>query len=579
MNVIIRLFTAFLVIAVFSSLPSWAQEPSPQQGIVAGSAYGVIGASLARSEEALCRSLVNYNFVRGAFGESVMERVVLQAGRSGEWQAISLNPTPQGIDGLYIKRDALGNPKGLIVGEAKFGKAQLGRTLLGKQLDLFYNPPRLSLEASRYISAGSSASIEMHARPRGLAQNPDVVRVRLADGRYGHFWRNRRSEAWAYDGPEGTVDAARRAAVRDGRYIQGAAEGRITYRQRLYKVDVSGDTISARIFDAKSSSPGSVSLKEINRVTINAADRMIWMREVKADIARKLMSKNPHLTEEDAKIVAAAATRKIGHLEEILRQQHRPYWVSVLSDSAKAGMAGGILAGALDVASQIYTKGDVDWEQAGVMSFIGAGSAGAGALAHHLIVASAVNNAAVNQFFVQSANLVGLPTTMAAVNIFGLGTGSAAGSVVFSALMYFAGYMEAGDAARMAAAGTTGSVVGMVAGGGLVAFATMYGTAGTGAAISSLSGAAANSAALAWLGGGTLAAGGGGMALGAIVVSGGIAIVAIATTAAISWGYAAYDDSEASHRHQYCAYSLMNDGTVVQELCRRRWFPDSNLRQ
>ena len=44
--------------------------------------------------------------------------------------------------------------------------------------------------------------------------------------------------------------------------------------------------------------------------------------------------------------------------------------------------------------------------------------------------------------------------------------------------------------------------------------ATTFGTASTGALISTLSGAAANSAALAWLGGGALAAGGGGMTAG-----------------------------------------------------------------
>lgn len=44
--------------------------------------------------------------------------------------------------------------------------------------------------------------------------------------------------------------------------------------------------------------------------------------------------------------------------------------------------------------------------------------------------------------------------------------------------------------------------------------ATTFGTASTGAAISTLSGAAATNAALAWLGGGTLAAGGGGVAAG-----------------------------------------------------------------
>ncbi len=45
------------------------------------------------------------------------------------------------------------------------------------------------------------------------------------------------------------------------------------------------------------------------------------------------------------------------------------------------------------------------------------------------------------------------------------------------------------------------------------------GTASTGTAISTLSGAAANNATLAWLGGGTIAMGGGGMSLGSIVLN------------------------------------------------------------
>lgn len=63
---------------------------------------------------------------------------------------------------------------------------------------------------------------------------------------------------------------------------------------------------------------------------------------------------------------------------------------------------------------------------------------------------------------------------------------------------------------------------GVVVGAGVAAFgptaaiavATTFGTASTGTAISALSGAAATNAALAWLGGGTLALGGGGMAAG-----------------------------------------------------------------
>lgn len=53
-------------------------------------------------------------------------------------------------------------------------------------------------------------------------------------------------------------------------------------------------------------------------------------------------------------------------------------------------------------------------------------------------------------------------------------------------------------------------------------------TAGTGTAISTLSGVAATNATLAWLGGGTLAAGGGGMALGSMVLGGIVAGPALA---------------------------------------------------
>ena len=56
--------------------------------------------------------------------------------------------------------------------------------------------------------------------------------------------------------------------------------------------------------------------------------------------------------------------------------------------------------------------------------------------------------------------------------------------------------------------------------GGAIGVATSIGAASTGTAISSLSGAAATNAMLAWFGGGAIAAGGGGMAVGAVVLGG-----------------------------------------------------------
>lgn len=65
-----------------------------------------------------------------------------------------------------------------------------------------------------------------------------------------------------------------------------------------------------------------------------------------------------------------------------------------------------------------------------------------------------------------------------------------------------------------------GGIAGLAASQAATFGVTSLAAASTGAAISSLSGAAASNATLAWLGGGTLASGGGGVALGSTVLAG-----------------------------------------------------------
>jgi hypothetical protein len=91
------------------------------------------------------------------------------------------------------------------------------------------------------------------------------------------------------------------------------------------------------------------------------------------------------------------------------------------------------------------------------------------------------------------------------------------------------------EAGTVAAAGViAGAGTATLGGSAAIAIAMTFGTASTGTAISALSGAAAVNAALAWLGGGALVAGGGGMAAGSFLVAltgpigwalGGIAVV------------------------------------------------------
>lgn len=84
--------------------------------------------------------------------------------------------------------------------------------------------------------------------------------------------------------------------------------------------------------------------------------------------------------------------------------------------------------------------------------------------------------------------------------------------------------------ADMALNATKGTAIGVSTALGSWALVSVAGTASTGTALSSLSGIAATNATLAWFGGGSLAAGGGGIALGTTVLGGVVAIGTIAFT-------------------------------------------------
>jgi len=84
--------------------------------------------------------------------------------------------------------------------------------------------------------------------------------------------------------------------------------------------------------------------------------------------------------------------------------------------------------------------------------------------------------------------------------------------------------IEAGEMALNTAKGASAGVSSAV---GAWALVSTLGTASTGTAIGTLSGAAATNATLAWFGGGALAAGGGGMAAGTVILGGIVVIPAL----------------------------------------------------
>ncbi len=94
-------------------------------------------------------------------------------------------------------------------------------------------------------------------------------------------------------------------------------------------------------------------------------------------------------------------------------------------------------------------------------------------------------------------------------------------------------------ASTIASGIASGTAVGAITAFGAYGATMTLATASTGTAISALSGAAATNATLAWLGGGAIAAGGGGIAVGTAVLGGLVAAPALAIFGAISSSKAA----------------------------------------
>jgi hypothetical protein len=132
--------------------------------------------------------------------------------------------------------------------------------------------------------------------------------------------------------------------------------------------------------------------------------------------------------------------------------------------------------------------------------------------------------------------------------------------------------LSAYNAADVMKDGITAVSAGALTGIGASGLATSIGAASTGTAISTLSGVAATNATLAWLGGGSLAAGGMGMTGGMVVLGGAIAgpVIAVMGYAAAAKSEKALTQAEARVSEIGIAIEQIDNGIVVlSAICER----------
>ena len=205
-----------------------------------------------------------------------------------------------------------------------------------------------------------------------------------------------------------------------------------------------------------------------------------------------------------------------------------------------AGGAVALLDGVLQVSLGYYFEKKVDMPRlvgSVGLSFL---SGGSGYLAGQYASASLINSNVLDSIIKPGTSIYGTTARTLAANELSSIAGGSVAVALFAYGSYLMGYTDIDTAHRSAIIGLSGVGAGVLAGAGITSAVVFFGTTGTGVAISSLSGAALTSSTMAFLGGGSIAAGGFGAAGGAIVLTGGTVIIAISVGVVVHYAFHMY---------------------------------------
>lgn len=503
------LLFSLLVCSWMSLSPVWGQEGEPHQVSTVPAAVSVSVASMRMgADEALRRSYIRPNAIKGSVGESIAERAyldkILSSGKR-EWFGVTPRSGPQGIDHVLISTDSKGIPRKLLLAESKYGSSRLGKTRDGMQMGSRWKAARLEALGNKYASFAKAESLENGVPPLKIKNK---ISLKLPGEKVVTCWRETAKGAWKTDCSKKDFAAAQKMAGAYSQFFHGAAEGRFTYRSRIFHVTPEGSNLIVNVLNAdrletKGGSSKPNAYKKETSFTLKGANTRAGISSpaVLEDVAREY-SRRLGVSDNEARVMAKNTLKSCSLAELAVNQniwKHATKNVGVVT----------AIACAVDVGGQVLLNHSVDWKQTGIHSGLALGSAVA-AYATQAGLASA------------SSSLV-RTAAPAAVAL-----------AVFAAYDYylaFSGQQSYADANLNTASSVAGVAVGTALTSAIVGLPALCGaTTAAGTSIASLHGIALANATAAWWGGGAVAAGGGGMAVGAVAIA---AVSFVVVTAAV----------------------------------------------
>ena len=512
---------------------------------------GVTGLSqaLQRADLALARSGVAIKHIQGRFGEALADGYL---SRGAEWVPLRQTIGRQGIDLLHVKVLSDGRILDTMVSEVKTGGSQLNLTKSGRQMSTGWKAERLLKINDRYLKlrdALNSGLPLIEGAPRSLSSK-QLLDIPLGGGKHAAAWRENAAASWKIDTAGADMAQVKTQVGRIGQHLEAVAHGNKSHRSRILRLRFDHKKIHVTVKDASGFALGTQESRlpvlhqfEIHSQTKNAVGSAL-QKAWEAELRRT----QPFLTDSEVKGQAKALASQT--LRHGFPESSRNPW-AITSKQAATTLAWAVFAiGGLDAAAQYWDTGSVDWKRTGTITLAGAGSAFAGTFAGYGTTHALLNTQSGLELTRSVANAMGLHSTSYTANLLGATSGASVAAVGLPYLLYFMGHTDITTANRMAASGGFGVLAGTGAAWAATSLISAYGIAGTGTAISSLSGAAASSATAAWIGGGSVA-------LGSALSWTGVGLIAVGTGIVVNWGFEAWDQSIEAERLKLTAKYLM----------------------
>lgn len=549
-----RRFIACLCVVLVTTATCAAVGLQRQEKVeIANSSLVAASATaLSRADVALARSFVVRNSFKGSYGESIAEKSFIDKylTAEGHWQSITPRSGPQGLDHVFVKTRN-GVIKDIMIGESKFNTSQLSTTVDGNiQMSEGWINLRLKQLGLRYTRVSQVQTFGFGKAPLNPLRKLCVV---LKNGKKVYFWAEGKPPRWSFTGTQGELVEAKQRAAQYGNYFAKASSGIVKFRSRVFNIVPRGNDVEIRIYDAKSIVKGNLHAADPQAV-IKIKNALAAKGAISVDDLAAQLKKKLGLSDEDS---IAYARRVLKGYDAKSLMGDFSLTKSVLANSAKATAVGV----AIDVAIQLIASGEVDPESLA----INAGGIFLGTTVGQATHIALSQPAAYN--FIKNVSGPLRCSTPMATTLLSSVAGGLATSGILSYGAYFAGYSDLKTANRQMLIGSASTGAGAAVTCGAMWVATTWGTAGTGTAISSLSGAAASNAALAWLGGGTVASGGGGMAAGAAVLTGGAAVAIAGIAVAGYYSFKMYDQHEDTVRIAR-ELEMYQDGVTLNDVLR-----------